>query len=114
MVEVEYKDVSKLDFDERAVIQGVCEREFKKIKRSVANACLVVCVKKINAKGGKDRRATYEAVLKVDAPSVVLHAEHSDWELQRALHRAFDNLKKQVDHKFKRGKPKWPGRIIKE
>ncbi len=103
MDELVYRHLDKLDAFEKATVERICPREFDKVKRPLPTSCLVVDIKKINS-GGK--RATYEVKLRVDAPSVKLYADHSDWELQRALHRAFDNLKMEVEHKFKKVKSK--------
>ncbi len=111
MDEITYKGLDRLEAMEVATIQKISGREFDKIKRNFDKASLVVGVKKINAEG---KRSKYEINARVDAPSLVLHAEHSDWELQRVLHRTFENLKTEFEHKFKKGKKKWPNRIIKE
>jgi len=111
MVEINYKRLDKLDDFEIALVHKISEREFGKVKRNLANASLVVDIKKINREG---RRAAYEVKARVDAPSLVLHGEHTDWELQRALHRTFDNLKNEIERKFNKKKVKWPKRLIRE
>ncbi len=112
MEEITYKGLDRLEAVEVTTIQRISGREFSKIKRNFGDkAFLILGVKKINCEG---RRSKYEINARVDAPCLVLHAEHSDWELQRVLHRTFDNLKVEFEHKFKKGKKKWPTRIIKE
>ncbi len=108
MDEITYRNLDRLDAAEIAAVQRICPREFEKIKRNFSNASLVVDIKKINRDG---KKAAYEVNARIDAPSTKLHAKHSDWELQRALHRIFDNLKMEVEHKFKKREVKWPRRI---
>jgi len=109
MEEINYIGLDKLDAWDIANVQRVSSREFGKLKRNFSDASLIVNIKKINKKG---KRSTYEVNARIDAPSVKCYAEHSDRELQRALHRIFDSLKMEVEHKFKK-KVKWPGRILK-
>jgi hypothetical protein len=111
MDEIVYRGLNKLEAIEVATIQRIAAKEFGKLKRGLGDASLVLDVKKINKAG---KRATYEARARVDMPSIRLQAEHSDWELQRALHRMFENLKVEVEHKFKKNVVKWPNRILKE
>lgn len=110
MDKITYINLDKLDAVEIATVQRISSREFGKIGRDFADASLVVDIKRINKAG---KRALYEITARIDAPSIKLYAEHSDWELQRALHRTFDNLKMEVEHKFKKKEVKWPGRIRK-
>lgn len=111
MDEINYRNLDRLDALEIATVQRISSREFEKIKRNFTDASLVVDIKKINKQG---KRASYEVKARIDIPSVKLYAEHTDWELQRALHRTFDNLKVEVEHKFKKREVKWPGRIRKD
>lgn len=95
---ITYKGLKRLDSFDISKIQTLAERYFPKIERHFSNAALTLDVKKADTEG---RRARYTILLKVSAPTkVVLSAEHTDWELQRAIHRAFDNLKNAARHKF--------------
>lgn len=99
MVEkIRYIGLRNLDSFEISKIQSLTNKYFKKIERFFSNANLVVNVKKADV-GGK--RARYEFNLRVEAPTPVLTATHMDWELQRALHRAFDNILNSAKHKYK-------------
>lgn len=98
---ITYKGLKRLDSFDISKIQTLVERYFPKIERYFSNATLTVDVKKASKTG---KRSRYTIFLKVAAPTkVVLSAEHTDWELQRAIHRAFDNLKNAARHKFSVG-----------
>ena len=95
---ITYKGLKKLDPFDISTIQTLVERYFPKIERHFSNASLTVDVKKAAKEG---RRARYTILLRVTAPNkVILSAEHTDWELQRAIHRAFDNIKSEARHRF--------------
>lgn len=111
MDEVTYRGLDSLDAVEKATLERICPKEFSKIKRDLPSSSLIVDIKKMNKEG---KRVVYNIKARVDAPSIKLYAEHSDWELQRVIHRTFENLKVEVQHKFKKKGVKWPNRIRKE
>jgi len=96
--EITYNGLKKLDSFEIIKVQTLTNRFFPKLKRHFANAVLKVNVKKDNTAG---KRSRYTVVLRVLAPETILSVEHADWELQRAVHRAFDGLENEARHKFK-------------
>lgn len=98
---ITYKGLKKLDSFDISKIQTLVSRYFPKIERHFSNATLTIDVKKAAVTG---KRARYTVLLRVSAPTkVILTAKHMDWELQRAIHRAFDNLKNEARHRFKVG-----------
>jgi len=61
---------------------------------------LVINVKKYEKTGKKSKRYKYTVNLNVElGTSLLVTAKHDDWELPRALHRASDNLKKELEKK---------------
>lgn len=101
MEEITYKGLKKLDSFDISIVQTLANRYFPKIKRNFSNASLIVAVKKADVAG---KRARYTIILRVlSAMKTIMSAEHTDWELQRAIHRAFDNIKNESRHRFKVG-----------
>jgi len=95
---ITYKGLRKLDAFEISTVQNLAEKNFPKIARNFSNANLTVDVKKAAVKG---KRSRYTIILRVAAPTkTVFSAKHTDWELQRAVHRAFDNIKNEASHRF--------------
>ncbi len=97
---ITYVGLKNLDSFEISKVQTVVDRCFPKIQRHFSNASLTVNIKIADATGTRKR---YTISLRVSAPSVILSAEHTDWELQRAIHRTFDGLENEARHKFKVG-----------
>jgi len=109
---ITYKGLKNLDSFDISTVQTLTERYFPKIQRHFSNAALTVDVKKASRTG---KRARYTILLRVSAPNkVVLSAEHTDWELQRAIHRAFDNIKNEARHRFSVGVVKRAKKSFKE
>jgi len=98
--EITYVGLKNLDSFEISNLQTLVNRYYPKIHRHFSNATLTVNVKIADVTG---KRKRYTISLRVSAPSVILSAEHMDWELQRAVHRAFEGLKNNARHKFKVG-----------
>lgn len=98
---ITFKGLKKLDSFEISKVQTLTERYFPKVQRHFSNATLSVDVKTANVAG---KRKRYTVLLRVLSPNkTILSAKHTDWELQRAVHRAFDNIENEARHKFKVG-----------
>ena len=98
---ITYKGLKQLDSFDISKVQTLVERNFPKIERHFNNAELSVDIKKASKTGSRSR---YTVLLRVISPNkTILQAEHTDWELQRAIHRAFDNLKNEARHKYEVG-----------
>ncbi|MDP2908031.1 MAG: hypothetical protein Q8O03_08935 [Nanoarchaeota archaeon] len=97
---ITYVGLKNLDSFEISNLQTLVGRYYPKIQRHFSNATLTVNIKTANVAG---KRKRYTISLRVSAPSVILSVEHMDWELQRAVHRAFDGLENEAQHKFKVG-----------
>lgn len=96
--QITYKGLRNLDSFDISKIQTLVDKNFPKIQRNFSNAHLTVDIKKAAIRG---KRARYTVILRVSAPTkVILTAKHTDWELERAVHRAFDNIKSESSHKF--------------
>ncbi|MBL7100601.1 MAG: hypothetical protein ISS23_01460 [Nanoarchaeota archaeon] len=96
---ITYKGLKKLDSFDITKIQTLVNNYFPKIQRHFSNATLTVDIKKAAIKG---KRARYTIILRISAPAKInINGEHTDWELQRAIHRAFDNLLNSANHKYK-------------
>ena len=62
---------------------------------------LFVAIKKYHSKPDANKACKYFADIKIEAPSYIAAAHESDWDLNRALHKAFANLIRELEHKFK-------------
>jgi len=102
MPDIIYRGLRKVGNMEIRDIKTQSEKEFKKIKREIKgnkNAKLFIDVHKAEKAGN---RYKYSIHLRVECPTILLTASHADFDLLRALHRAYDNIKTETTHKFKR------------
>lgn len=104
MVNVKFTGLKKLNEQEvtklKTLVDKGCRKLFKP-KHKLENALLRINIKTKNVEGN---RKLYEVILKLVSSSTkkgLFDAKHEDWELQRAVHRAFDNLTNLLQHKLK-------------
>ena len=106
--DIQFVGLKELDAMEIEKLQSLSEKHFSKIRRDFTNGRLVVNIKKGSSKAGdtSDKRARYEISLRLDAPALICTAGHSDWELERAIHRSFNALQNEAKHKFEKKEAK--------
>ncbi len=96
---ISYVGLKKLRPLEIKQVEQISRQNFTKIQRNFNNSDLIIHIKK-NDEHGKVR---FSVNLKLDDDSIhnVLTANESDWDLQRVMHKVFDNLNNELNHKFK-------------
>ncbi len=97
--EIQFVGVSELEPMEQETVQLLSTENYAKIKRAMKNlTSLVIHVKK-HEKGGE--RKKYSIHLRVICPTATIESCNADdFELPRALHKAFNDIKEQIKHKF--------------
>lgn len=101
MVFIQYVGLRDLEEFEQRTVQELCERHLPKVERMLhqENVRLRVHVKKHNPAG---KRAKYSIHAQLDAPSRLFSTKRAhDWDLSKAVKRAFEELAKQVQHHAK-------------
>jgi len=97
---ITYKGMKKLDDFDVEKIRSLTERYFLKVERNFSNAALTVDVKKAAVSG---KRSRYTVKIRVSAPTkVIVNGDYTDWELKRAVHKAFANVLNSAKHKYKK------------
>ena len=43
----------------------------------------------------------YDIRVAVNSPDKKLEAQESDWDLKRTLHKVFENIQREIEHKFR-------------
>ncbi|MBI5871919.1 hypothetical protein HZB88_02435 [archaeon] len=102
-MEIEYIGLKAFTVIEADTIRSISENYFNKILREFNQGKILVNVKKFVKAG---LRSKYSVHLRVDHPSLVLNATDSDWELARALHKCFTNMRNEVKKRFPKEKAK--------
>ncbi len=81
-------------------VEEISEKNFDKIKRDFKDASLVVYVKKQDRIG----KPMFSINLRLEDASIrnILLAKETDWDLPRVMHKVFNNLTNEINHKFRR------------
>ena len=96
-MEISYKGLKKLTFDEVSIIQTLSQKYYNKFLRDFENPKLIVDIKKYDKEGNK---AKYAISLRLEIPTII-SSKQADWDLRRALHESFENLENAIHHKYK-------------
>jgi hypothetical protein len=102
---VQFVGLKDLAPEEQDLVQGLTTKAYEKLKRDLQNtASVVVHIKRYKkASGpGEEKRQKFSVHVKVIAPTkkpLVSSMAH-DWELPRAVHKAFNDIQAQLKHAF--------------
>lgn len=96
---IQFVGISVLSADEQALISQITTENYGKIKRELQNIINMTVHVKCYQKEGN--RKKYSMHVKVAAPTRVFDSSNADdWELPKALHKAFDSIKHQIQHRL--------------
>ncbi len=96
---IQFVGVSDLPAEEQEVVQRLTTEHYEKIKRKLHNLTNMTVHVKCYQKEGN--RKKYSMHVKVVAPTQIFDSSNADdWELPRALHKAFTDIKHQIEHKM--------------
>ena len=90
--------IDQLDDIEKATLNKLAKEYHDKIERELKNATSVVVHIKQHTKGGKRKKSDIR--VKVVAPTRIFESQESEWDLAKALHKAFINVIKEIQHTF--------------
>jgi len=96
---IQFVGVHDLDPDEQMLVNKIATENYEKIKRELHNVTnMVVHIKCYEKEGGKKK---YSLHVRAIYPSRVIESCKShDFDLARALHKSFDDIKEQIKHHF--------------
>lgn len=84
---------------EKATINKLANEYYGKIERGINNITSVTLHIKKHSKGGKTKK--WDMRVRVNAPTKIFEAQESDWDLARSLHKVFNNIERELQHKLK-------------
>ncbi|RJQ19362.1 hypothetical protein C4580_05495 [Candidatus Woesearchaeota archaeon] len=97
---IQYIGVSALSPEEQDTVNTIATEHYEKIKRGVHNdTSLVVHVKTHNAEGNRKKYSMHVRVI-TPTKQQFDSSNADDWELPRALHKAFEDVQNQIRHKL--------------
>lgn len=84
---------------ESETIKKLARQYYDKILRDIKNALLVLDAKKYDVEGKKCKYALHSRV--ESGSTVLLTTKAFDWDLRRTLHKLFQKLERELQHKYK-------------
>jgi hypothetical protein len=96
---IQFVGVSSLPADEQEIVHRLTTEHYEKIKRDLRNITNMTVHIKCYEKEGN--RKKYSMHVKVVAPTREFNSTKADdWELSRALHKAFNDIRSQIQHRM--------------
>ena len=94
---IQFVGLSKLKAVEQATVQELATDYFSKIKRGVNNLTNLRLHIKTHDKEGNRKKYSVNLIITVPAHEFVSNRA-ADWELPRVVHKAFQDVLKQIKH----------------
>lgn len=97
--------LKELDDFEAQKIRGIVDKEQKRFMESphIKEPSLIINFKTKNSEPGKSNKL-YQIFMKLTAAGTkqgVFDIREEEWELEKALHKAFDSMERLIEHKLK-------------
>lgn len=99
---VQFVGLKSLSSEEQEVLYRLSLEYLDKVRRSVQGpiSTLVVHVKKYNS-AGKRKKFSLHVRCIVASKEIFESCKSHDWDLPRALHKSFEDLRQQIAHKLR-------------
>ncbi len=100
---IQFVGVNELNAEEQELVSRLSTESYEKFTRILKNIeQMVVHIKTYENEGQKKKFALH---IRVKAPTsaIIESCKSHDFDLARALHKAFDDIRVQIEHKFHTG-----------
>ncbi len=99
MEKIKYVGIDELSIEENEMIKRLSEEYLPKIERAIrTDVSLVVHVKTHHETG---KRKQYEFIVRTISTAKTFEASCSEWDLAGSLHKAFQKLEKEIEHRYR-------------
>jgi ribosome-associated translation inhibitor RaiA len=100
---IQFIGVSELQPEEQVLVSHLSTEHYEKLSRMVKNIeNMTVHIKRYDKDGSKPKFSLHIRI-KIPSTAVIESCKSHDFDLARALHNAFDDLRTQIEHKFHGG-----------
>lgn len=100
---IQFVGVNKLDAEQQALVSKLSTESFEKFTRLLKNIEQMIVHIKSYEQEGKRKKFSLHVRLKAPTMAVIESCKSHDFDLARALHKAFDDIRAQIEHKFHTG-----------
>ncbi len=99
---IQYAGVDNIDPHQKWILDKLATEYYQKFKRSLQNITSMSV--HIKAHENEGTRKKYSIHIKLHAPTKIFASTkgNADWDLARALHKAFKNIEQQIRHRFRK------------
>jgi ribosome-associated translation inhibitor RaiA len=97
---IQFVGVSELAPEEQALVSKLSTEQYEKIKRLIPNIEQMVVHIKHYEKEGEKKKFSLHIRVKAPTQAVIESCKSHDFDLARALHKAFDDVRTQIEHRF--------------
>lgn len=96
---IQFAGMNELSPEEQETVQEITTRAYEKIQTILQNLTNFVVHIKTYKKEGE--RKKYSLTVRCAAPTQIFESKNaSDWELARAVHKSFEDIQHQIEHKL--------------
>lgn len=99
MEQLQITGLDSLNDFEKATLNKLANEYYPKIQRAIKNITSLVVHIKSESKGGKRKR--YIVKIRAIAPTRVFESSAEKWDLAMALHKSFEEILHEIEHRFK-------------
>lgn len=96
---IQFIGLKDFDLKETEIIKTLSAEYYEKISRDIQNAKLILDLKKYKKDGEKSKYALHSRI--ESGRNLALISKASDWDLKRTLHKLFQKLEHELQHKTK-------------
>ena len=99
MEPIQIKGIDELNDEEKNLVNTLANEYYGKIQRELKIATSISLHVKQHSKTGNRHKSDIR--VKVIAPTKIFEAQESDWDMARTLHKVFNNIERQIEHRIR-------------
>lgn len=99
--QIQFVGLNDLDAEEQYTVQKLSAEYYQKIKRGLKNDLTLLVHIKCYDKGGKRKKYCIHVRCLSPIKKTIESCRAHEWDLPRAVHKAFTDIQNQVRHTFK-------------
>ncbi|MEM4246820.1 MAG: hypothetical protein QXR48_04135 [Candidatus Woesearchaeota archaeon] len=100
---IQFVGVNELDAEQQALVSKLSTENFEKFTRLLKNIEQMTVHIKSYEQEGQRKKFSLHVRLKAPTMAIIESCKSHDFDLARALHKAFDDIRAQIEHKFHTG-----------
>lgn len=100
---IQFVGVNELSAEEQALVSKISTENYEKLQRTLKTIEKMTVHVKCYEKTGQRKKYSLHVRVKAPTRAVIESCKSDDYDLPRALHKAFEDVKTQASHRFHTG-----------